>query len=171
MKIETNLANLAQAELAKEEENFFFKELLRNRDSKEIDKIVHKLNDEITPQIDCTACGNCCKSLMINVTQPEAEELSAHLNMTVNELKGKYIETSLQGDMIINTIPCHFLNNTRCSIYEHRFTECREFPGLHRDNFAARSFSTFMHYGRCPIIYNVVEQLKIEVGFKNGPVL
>lgn len=169
MTIETNLANLAQAELANGEENFYFQEVLRQRDAHAIDALVQQLNEEIAPQIDCTACGNCCKSLMVNITQPEAEDLSAYLNMPINDLKEKYIETSMQGNMILNTIPCHFLKGTSCSIYEHRFAECRNFPGLHRDNFVDRLFATFMHYGRCPIIYNVIEQLKIELDFIATP--
>ena len=105
---------------------------------------------------------------MINVTQPEAENLARHLDMPEEELKEKYIETSLTGDrMIVSAIPCHFLTGTMCSIYEHRFAGCREFPGMHLPGFTSRLFTTFMHYGRCPIIYNVVEQLKIKTGFVN----
>jgi hypothetical protein len=166
LHLETNLAHLTQAELDKQEENFLFAEMLRRRDGDEIDALVHTLNDEIAPQIDCTACGNCCRTLMINITQQEVEELADYLNMHTDEAKEKYVETSLHGDMmIINTIPCHFLKESSCSIYEHRFAECRDFPGLHRNGFVERLFATFMHYGRCPIIYNVVEQLKLETGF------
>lgn len=168
MQLQTNLAYIQQAALEKEEENFFFKESLQNSDADETDRAVQLLDAEITPQIDCTACGNCCKTLMINVTRPEVEDLSQYLNMPVDELKERYIETSLQGDMIVNTIPCKFLSSTMCSIYEHRFAECREFPGLQRSGFVNRLFATFMHYGRCPIIYNVIEQLKIKTGFTGG---
>lgn len=166
LKLQTNLTALAQAEAANEEENYAFKEALRTADPTTIDGLVQELNELITPQIDCTACGNCCKTLMINVTQPEVEDVAAHLGITTGELKGKYIETSQQGDMmIVNTIPCHFLKGSMCSVYEHRFAECREFPGLHRPGFVNRLFATFMHYGRCPIIFNVIEQLKIKTGF------
>jgi Fe-S-cluster containining protein len=164
-QMETNLANLAQAEMEKEGENLSFKNFLRTQDGRSVDALVQALNAEITPKIDCTRCGNCCKSLMINVTEPEAENLSVHLQMDIASLKQKYIETSQQGNMVINTIPCHFLSGTKCGIYAHRFAECREFPGLHRPNFTERLFATFMHYGRCPIVYNVIERLKEETGF------
>ncbi len=167
LQITTDLQVLAQAELDRQEENYYFKTFLEKRDGEEIDARVNRLNDIIAPAIDCTACGNCCKSLMVNITQPEAERLAVYLKMEVGDLKEKYIETSQQGSMmVLNTIPCHFLKGTSCSIYEHRFTECRDFPALHRGNFTERLFATFMHYGRCPIIYNVVEHLKIETGFK-----
>jgi hypothetical protein len=65
-------------------------------------------------------------------------------------------------------MPCHFLNNNKCTVYDYRFAGCREFPALHLPNFTKRLFTTFMHYDRCPIIYNVVEGLKKETGFMNN---
>jgi Fe-S-cluster containining protein len=102
---------------------------------------------------------------MINITQPEANALAAHLQQPLADVKAAYIEESLQGNMIMNTIPCHFLEGTKCSIYEHRFTECREFPHLHRPGFTKRLFGMLMYYNMCPIIFNVVEALKKETGF------
>lgn len=169
MTLTHNLDEIEQAALVKEEENFHFKDFLRHQDAALIDEKVHALNEAITPQIDCTTCGNCCQQLMINVTAPENEALAAHLKMPVDSFTDQYIETSLQGDMVVNTIPCHFLTGTRCSIYEFRFKECRNFPGLHQPDFNGRLFSTFMHYGRCLIIYNVVEALKKDLSFHTNP--
>ena len=129
--------------------------------------LVHTINNEVTPQIDCTQCGNCCKSLMINVTTEEAVALAAHLDISVPVLKEKYIEESQGGQMVINTIPCHFLSGTKCTVYENRFTGCRDFPHLHKNNFTSRLFGTLMNYAACPIIFNVVEELKIKTGFKD----
>jgi uncharacterized protein len=165
LKLTHQLDVIEQAALDKEEENFHFKQFLSRQDADMIDASVHALNEVISAQVDCTSCGNCCQSLMINVTEPESEALAAHLALPVTDFKEKYIETSLQGDMIVNTIPCHFLNNRRCTVYEYRFAECRNFPGLHQPDFNGRLFSTFMHYGRCPIIYNVVEELKVTLDF------
>jgi hypothetical protein len=153
----------------KEAENYQFRQFLKAQNTAEIDAVVHRLDAEITPQINCTECGNCCQSLMINVTAEENARVAAHLNMPVAAFKEQYIETSLQGDMIVNTIPCHFLQNRCCTVYEHRFTECRTFPGLHLPDFTGRLFSTFMHYGRCPIIYNVTEQLKQHLQWQYQP--
>jgi Fe-S-cluster containining protein len=102
---------------------------------------------------------------MINVTEAESDLVSKKLNMTSLAFKEKYIEESLGGQMIMNTIPCHFLKEKKCSIYNDRFAECRDFPHLHKTNFNGRLFGTLMHYSICPIIFNVVEQLKIETGF------
>ena len=155
-----------QAEI-NEEENDAFRLYLKGFNSDELDKKVHELNDAITPAIDCTVCGACCRQLMINVTDEEKTNVAGYLNISPEKFKEDYLEESMQGKLIINTIPCHFLSDSKCSIYANRFSECRAFPHLHEKNFQGRLFGTIVHYAMCPIIYNVIEQLKIEVAFKN----
>jgi uncharacterized protein len=164
----TNLHIIKEIAAEKEPENDAFRIFLKQQDGKLTDAIVNRLNEEITPQIDCTQCGNCCKSLMINVTPAEVHALATHLKYDVAAIKEKYIETGIEGELIINTIPCHFLNGTSCSIYENRFTECREFPHLHKANFTGRLFGTLMNYATCPIIFNVIESLKQKLAFKQS---
>jgi Fe-S-cluster containining protein len=166
MLLQQNLDTIAQAALDKEEENLHFKSFLKSHNSDEIDAAVFVLNENISPQIDCTVCGNCCRSLMINVEESDAVRMANALHISVDEFDEKYVEKSSTGSMrIMNKIPCHFLHDNKCAEYEARPNECREFPGLHQPNFNARLFATFMHYGRCPIIYNVVEALKEEMEF------
>ena len=165
-QLHTDLQAIANYASQHEEENEHFRDFLNNRQTEEVDNIVFELNDAISPQIDCTACGNCCKSYMINVTPEEATDVSTHLNIELPAFKEKYLEESYQGQLIMKSIPCSFLNGTVCSIYEHRFDGCREFPHLHRPNFSGRLFGILMYYGTCPIIFNVVERLKERLGFK-----
>lgn len=127
---------------------------------------MNDLNEKVTPEVDCTSCGACCKNLMINVAVTEITPVAKQLQLTDSTFREKYIEESEGGQMIINRIPCHFLSGTKCTVYENRFAECRDFPHLHKPNFTGRLFGTLMHYSICPIIYNVVEQLKIQTGFK-----
>ena len=162
----TNLQLINSVAVENAAENDDFRIFLKNMDSRQVDIHVHQLNNTISPQIDCTQCGNCCKSLMINITTDEATALATHLDMDVPALTKKYIEKSNEGQLIMNTIPCHFLKDTSCSIYQNRFTECREFPHLHKENFTSRLFGTLQYYAICPIIFNVVEALKTCVGFK-----
>jgi hypothetical protein len=164
--LQSNLATIAAYADEHVDENDRFKAFLKQQDDDAVDKIVFELNDHISPQIDCMACGNCCKSFMINVTQEEAENLSTHLQMPLPQLKEKYLEESAQGQMVVNTIPCSFLTGTVCSIYEYRFDGCREFPHLHRPHFNGRLFGVLMYYATCPIIFNVIEELKVRTNFK-----
>ncbi len=170
MPLLADLKKIKRIAAEKETENDRFRIFLKQQDGEQIDTIVHKLNAGISAQIDCTQCGNCCKSLMINVTSEDTKALATHLHISQADVKEKYIEESGQGEMIINTIPCHFLRGTTCSIYEHRFTDCREFPHLHKPHFTSRLFGTLMYYEMCPIVYNVVEKLKEKLDFNSLPV-
>lgn len=149
----------------KEEENDRFRAFLKLQDGDLLDKKVQELDEAISLQIDCTACGNCCKTLMIVVEDEEANKLSGHLGQTREIFDEKYLEKGSNGMMLINQMPCHFLSGNKCTVYENRFSGCREFPAMHLPNFKQRLFTTFMHYDRCPIIFNVVEQLKMGTGF------
>ena len=163
-EIETNLDNIFSLSISKEDENNRFRDFLSQGNSESIDTEVMSLNNDITPKIDCTVCGNCCKSLMINVTEIEADTLAAHLNLTRNAFDEKNLEKG-SSMMVMNAIPCTFLDNNICTVYEYRFAGCKEFPAMHLPDFNKRLFTTFMHYSRCPIIYNVVEGLKMKTGF------
>lgn len=163
--LETDLDIIAIKANDKEEENDHFLRSLKPLDNAVLDTLAHKVYEQVNAGIDCTACGNCCKSLVINVTQEEVGMLADHLHLSQETTKEKYIEESLKGNCFINTIPCHFLADNKCTIYESRFTECRDFPHLHKPGFKARFAGTLMHYGRCPIIYNVVEEMKVRLGF------
>jgi Fe-S-cluster containining protein len=151
-----------------EAENLQFHDFLRNLDSLSLDKSVFALSEAISPKIECTDCGNCCKSLMVNIDEEEANNLSAHLGQTRAEFDEKYLDKGESGRMVVNAIPCHFLVGNSCSVYEHRFAGCKEFPAFHVPDFNKRLFTTQMHYDRCPIIFNVMESLKIATGFKQA---
>lgn len=164
-ELQTDLAAIGNFAAAQEAENDAFRGFLQSHDSAEIDALVAGLDAEITPLINCTDCGNCCKSLMINVEEQEADKLASHLNLSRGEFENRFIEKGFGGRMLVSAIPCHFLEGNKCSVYEHRFAGCREFPALHLPGFKQRAFTTFMHYERCPIIFNVVERLKDELHF------
>ena len=157
---QADLIYIADAAIEKEVENDLFLRAVQRHDDAALDAVVHSIYDTVSAAIDCTACGNCCKTLIINVAPDEITPLAAYLNLPEEDVKEKYIEESLAGNCFINTMPCHFLHANKCTIYEQRFTECRDFPHLHKPGFKDRLAGTLMHYGRCPIIFNVIEVLK-----------
>lgn len=161
----TDLALIAARGEAQEEENDHFLRFVQPIDDMRLDALAHRLNDNISAAIDCTACGNCCSTLVINVADDEVAPLAEYLQLSEADTKEKYIEESMAGRLFINTVPCAFLSGTICSIYAARFTECREFPHLHKPGFKGRLLGTLLHYGRCPIIYNVIGEMKQQLGF------
>ena len=160
MQLTTSLSQIQLLATQKEQENIRFAEYLRQLNAEELDATVHTINKKVEPLIDCTQCGNCCKTLMIQVEEEEANTLAAALQQERSSFDEAFLEKGSSGIMIINRMPCAFLSGTRCSVYEHRFSGCREFPGLHLPAFQKRIFTVMMHYDRCPIVFNVIEQLK-----------
>ncbi len=163
--LQTNLQTIANIAVEKQDENEAFVYFLKKESTIDLDNTVFQINNTITPQIDCTICGNCCKSLMIVVEENEADNLANYLNQSREQFDNQYIEKGSNGMMLVSKIPCHFLSDNKCTVYEHRFAGCKEFPAMHLPNFKDRLFTTFMHYNRCPIIFNVVEELKLATGF------
>jgi len=164
--LQTDLAAILLKAESMESENDAFRSFLNQQPATLLDQKVQAINETIATKIDCTECGNCCKSLLINVTSSEAEKLADQLQLNLLEVKKLYLDESEGGQLLMNKIPCHFLIDKKCSIYAHRFNSCRDFPHLEQAGFNKRLFSLFMHYGTCPIIFNVMENLKIQTGFK-----
>ena len=165
LEIITDLEKIKNAAVEKQPENEDFIVFLKRQNSAATDSAVHRLNKAISEQIDCKQCGNCCNSLLIHITDEEAVNLARHLNITPGEVAERYIEESPGGQKLMSAVPCHFLKNKMCTVYEQRFSDCREFPHLHKPDFTRRVSGIFMYYEMCPIIFNVMEQLKTELNF------
>ncbi len=163
--IETDLKKIEELGKLREDENFEFRAFLKGQNSNKVDKIVHRLNTEITEQIDCTACGNCCIQFRLCVSDKDIEKLAQRLNTTSQQIKLDYIQTD-QYEQYFKNIPCGFLKDKRCTVYDDRPKECRAFPYLHKKEFTSRLFGVIDNYSVCPIVFNVYEKLKIELNFK-----
>tara|TARA_R110002049_G_scaffold194392_3_gene363281 strand:+ start:188 stop:655 length:468 start_codon:yes stop_codon:yes gene_type:complete len=149
--LEINLEKIAKAAIEKQKENVSFGNFLKTQDSKAVDDIVHRLDQEITPKIDCLACGNCCRNLRPVVTEEAMSPFVEPKNMEAYKyLKG---------------FTCKNLDCNSCTIYEERPEECRQYPYLHRDQFVERTSELIQNYEVCPIIFNVFEQLKEELNW------
>jgi Fe-S-cluster containining protein len=165
----TDLALISAKSMELSGENDRFSVFLKNNDVEGLDEKVHTLNLQISQSVDCQQCGNCCKTLMIVVTDEEANSVSKVFELDREQFDTHYLEKGNNGLMILNAMPCHFLKENSCTIYSNRFEGCKEFPALHLPGFQKRIFTHFMHYDRCPIIYNVIEHLKIELNFGKDP--
>ena len=158
-----DLEQIAALSIDREAENDLFAQKVKQLDPVMVDQWALALNESIAPQIDCTSCGNCCKTLMINVTDMEADRMAAHLSIARSNFDDQYLEKGTNGMMLMNSIPCSFLQDKKCRVYESSIERCREFPAMHLPGFSKRLFTTLMHYSRCPIIFNVVEEMKKKI--------
>jgi hypothetical protein len=79
--LEIDTAVIARKALEKEDENDAFRDHLGNYNADYLDELVKPIAETVTPRIDCTACGACCRSLMINVTDSDALRMSDGIQM------------------------------------------------------------------------------------------
>jgi len=165
--LELDIEKISRMAEQKEKRNFDFRIYLKGQDPEKIDKIVHRLNKIITEQIDCTQCGNCCKLLSTCISDSELLILAELDNLSATEFENKFVKKEENGDAkYLKDIPCRYLSDKKCSIYENRPEDCRSYPHTHKDRFVARTLGVLMNYEVCPIVYNVYENLKIELKYK-----
>ena len=162
-----NLPFIAQQAIDKEDENYSFRIFLKGKSTHEVDDKIKPFATYYTKEIDCTACGNCCKNIMISVDENEIEKIANALQQEKSICKQKYFDSSEHSDAILmNAIPCHFLKDKKCTIYESRPSACASFPHLDKPHFISRLYSMIDGYGICPIIYHSLEALKKAYNFK-----
>lgn len=170
MRIELDLNIIKKDSEIKENENLKFRSFLKGKDSKSIDKIVHRLYENVLDFVDCSECGNCCIELETSFHENEIERLCEFLKIDKDKFINQYTKTDLLSEpetFLLNSKPCQFLENKKCTIYSHRPEDCNSYPYLHKNNFNSRLLGVIENYRICPIVFNVIELLKLELNFKS----
>lgn len=170
-ELETDLKIIARMAVEKEEENWKFRSFLKthNGDEGEIDRIVHRLYREISSEIDCRQCANCCKKLQPVLNQKDIRAFVIGLDQPVDEFKPRYfVKGETLGEYKFKYLPCPFLKDNLCINYQHRPLDCRSFPHLDKKDFTSRLNAVLDNYAICPIVFSVYECLKDEIWHKRG---
>ena len=159
-KLETSIpviASLAEPHWA---DNWNFRAYLQQEvDPGDIDRKVHEINTRVSAAIDCTKCGNCCREIHPNMTSQDLSQLTAGLGLKESDLDSK-IRVEADGTAVFCESPCPMLKENKCTVYQHRPDDCREYPHLHKPDFLGGSVGVIENYGTCPIIFNVYRELK-----------
>ena len=153
----------------KEDENFRFRQFLKNRcnlESDEIDGRVFETTRRVWTGIDCTTCANCCRELKPEFSVEEVDRVARRLGMEHQQFIETYLERSdSENRWQTRTAPCPFLKDNLCSIYEDRPAECSGYPYLYNPDFVSRTLAMIDRTFTCPIVYEVMEELKKSLGF------
>ena len=165
MHLETDLKKIREIALRNEEKNMRFRLFLKESDysSKEIDEVVHRINDEVTAQIDCRECGNCCMKITPILDERDIDRLAKRLEIDKDSLIRKYLKKDKDRDLVFNSKPCPFLDGKSCSVYSSRPEACRSYPHLHKKDFNYRTLGILANTAICPIVFNVFERVKLEL--------
>jgi uncharacterized protein len=167
MFLELNLEKIKLLVEQNEEQNWRFRSFLKFEDDRKIDRIVHRLYQKISQDIDCTQCGNCCRELNPLLTKKEIKLLANFIDISEDKFVEHYTELdATENKLGLKETPCSFLKDHKCTVYECRPSDCRSFPHLHKREFTTRLINVLQSYSICPIVFNVYEHLKNEMRFR-----
>lgn len=119
---------------------------------------------------DCTACANCCRVATTQVTDRDIDNLSKFIGLRPSEFIRDYTDESADEGRILkrNENGCVLLDGNLCSVYEARPQTCQLFPHFVKGSgsMVSRMWHMPDRAVYCPIVFNTLEELKKETGFK-----
>jgi hypothetical protein len=159
----------------KEDENWKFRAFLKHHccmSDAQLEERVFELTRRVWAGIDCTACANCCKHINPTFSEDEVDRLARRLGMERQQFIDAYLQATEAGrdnPWKTRTTPCPFLKDNRCSVYEDRPGDCSGYPYLYESEFRSRTIAMIERTFTCPIVFEVMEELKKSVRFSARP--
>ena len=166
MKMETDPKVIEQLAGEREEENWEFRRFLKDlpMQGEELDALVHRHFEEVSSQVDCCACANCCREVLPLLSTSDVERLAGGLGISGEELIDRFLVPGEEtGTFTFNSKPCPMLLENRCTVYDSRPEDCRSFPHLHKDEFVFSLIQAVQNCSICPVVFHVFERLKSDL--------
>ena len=164
----TDLVQIRRLGQQKEKENLRFRRYLKDHDYS--DRRLRRLGEQIQEQIDCTQCANCCRVGEAGINDRDIEKLAKFIGVSLAEFRRDYTARSQDGELILKRTPsgCVFLKDNLCTVYEARPRSCANYPHLVRGDGSidSRMWQMADRAAICPIVYNWMEAVKQEMGFR-----
>lgn len=163
----TDLVQIKRLGEKQRDENMRFRAWLKSHNF--VEKRFRAIAEQAEESIDCTQCANCCRVATTQINDRDIDRMSRGLGMRRDEFLDQYTVESDEGIILRRTqAGCVFLQGTLCSIYEFRPNTCELFPHLVKGNgsFVSRMWHMPDRAVYCPIVFNSLEQFKVEAGFK-----
>jgi uncharacterized protein len=165
----TDLEEIGRIFESDSEDNYKFRTFIKSHlkwSDRKLDAVVHEILRSVSAAIDCTACANCCRTMSVEVDLNDIVRLAARLGMSVQVFKDRHVSDGDFAAKQISQIPCPFLEGYLCTVYEDRPKDCREFPHLNKRNVRSRSIALIENGASCPVVYNVLHELKRRIDWK-----
>lgn len=140
-------------------ENLSFLNSIRGDNS--WDNESRNIHQDVFSKADCLACANCCKTTPALINRSDVKRISKYLEMSPKGFIRKFLLEDINGDMVIQRVPCTFLNeDNTCKIYDVRPIACREYPHTDQKDFNRRSKLNANNTLVCPAAFEIVERLR-----------
>lgn len=152
----------------KEKENYRFRTFLKaNAKPEKLDEQFKKLHKKYFAEYDCSVCHNCCKECCGTIPNEDIEADAEFLGLAKSDFMMKYLkdEPNAEGYYTKNQ-PCDFLQENVCILEEHKPTSCKNYPYTDRDNRIGSLLSIIDNTSICPVVYEIIEELKSIYNFK-----
>ena len=164
----TDLVQIRRLGEQKRDENQRFRRHLKTHSF--VERKLRVIGQVIEDQIDCTVCANCCRVATVKLQDRDIEKLAKFLRIKPQQFIRDYtVESEEEGRILKRTeTGCVFLSGTECTVYEARPAACQAFPNVVRGNgsIPSRMWQFVDRATYCPIVYNWIEAVKEETGFR-----
>lgn len=135
-----------------------------------VERKLRQMAIETEEQIDCLECANCCKVATAKLNERDVEKLARYLRLPVPRFRRDYTEESEEEGLILKRDAqsgCVFLAGNECTVYDARPGSCENFPHLTggAGSLQSRMWQFIDRACYCPIVYNTLEQWKVETEF------
>jgi Fe-S-cluster containining protein len=164
----TNLVQIRRLGEKQRPENERFRKHLKTRGF--VERRFRSIAEEVEAGIDCSMCANCCKLATVPLKERDVEDLSRHLGLSEQRFRNEYTVEDPNDGLILKRSEsgCVFLSGTMCNIYDHRPSNCVDFPHLVRGqgSIPSRMWQFMDRATYCPIVFNTLDRWKDDSGFQ-----
>jgi hypothetical protein len=145
----------------KKDSNFDFLLWLKSyQNPSRVDQVAKESHQEVFSEIECTKCANCCKIFSPNVSQTDIKRIASSLQISETDFIENYLKKGDENEYEMNALPCPFLKDDKCSIYEIRPSVCQEYPHTSKKGFTTRKYMHISNTEICPAVYHIFERMK-----------
>ncbi len=124
-----------------------------------------RIGDAAAAQMKCLDCGACCRDIVIPLDDEDIGAMAPAAGLSTAEFRERYVRAMEGYEQAIDGHPCPFQQGRRCMIYEARPKVCRGYPYIGGD-IRSRMLGILERAQTCPIVFEMVEQLKTRLGFR-----
>ena len=134
---------------------------IKRKKPTDLDNTINKLHKQVFKETDCTQCANCCKKGSPSFSFTDIKRLAGHLGITNKAFRKKYLMKADDGDLMFSKTPCVFLGkDNRCTVYEARPANCRQYPHTQRSDYFRNLELGIDNTFLCPAVLRIYERMR-----------